>query len=96
MMCFTIYCDPVPGKEEDVDRLLTSTIKAFWSGQSGVTGYRVHKDKLVGYPERTIRIDVNDLGALQKALDSSEWNKHRRQFIALLSRVESQITEQLV
>ena len=95
-MTFTIYCDPFPGKEEEVDRFVTTTLKNFWSGQPGINGYHAYKDKLVGYPERTIRIDVKDLSALQKVLDSNEWNNHRRQFMALLARVESQIVETLV
>lgn len=93
MINFTINCDALPGKEEELDRFVTNTMKTFWTKQQGVTGYAFLKDKLVGYPERTIRIDVKDLTALQRVLDASEWQSYRHQFISLLSRVESQILE---
>ncbi|HZD58444.1 MAG TPA: hypothetical protein VE136_17050 [Anaerolineales bacterium] len=95
MITFSIYCDASPGKEEELDRFLTGTMKNYWANQSGVKEYHTLRDKLVGYPERTVRIELTDFATLQKILDSGEWINHRRKFMSLLARVQSQILEPL-
>ena len=93
MITFAIYCDATPGQEAELDRLLTGPVKTFWLKQSGVNEFRILRDKLVGYPERSIRIDVKDFATLQKVLDSPQWGEHRQTMMSLVSRVQIQILE---
>jgi len=93
MITFAIYCDPYPGKEDELDRFFTTTMKNFWVSQPGVKEYHCLRDKLIGYPERAVRVELSDFSALQKILDSSEWNNHRRKVNTLIARVQSQILE---
>ncbi|MCI0726436.1 MAG: hypothetical protein L0332_06895 [Chloroflexi bacterium] len=72
---------------------MTGPMKTYWLNQRGVNEFHVLKDKLVGYPERSIRIEVSDFATLQRILDSSEWGTHRRKLVSLLARVQSQILE---
>mgnify|MGYP005834546619 CR=1 FL=1 len=64
MMYFTVRCDILPGKEDELDRFLNERAKSFWISQPGVKSFHVYADKLAGWPERTIMIEVEDLATL--------------------------------
>ncbi|HEX7364886.1 MAG TPA: hypothetical protein VF366_06965 [Dehalococcoidia bacterium] len=96
MVYFSVYCDPVPGQEEELDRFIVDKANKFWTSQAGVKGYHVYADKLLGWPERTIMIQVQDLGSLQRILDSAEHKRLRREFMSNISRAESQIQDEIV
>ena len=96
MVYFSIYCDPVPGQEEELDRFIVDKAKKFWTGQAGVKGYHVYADKLTGWPERTIMIELQDLNGLQHILDSAEHKRLRREFMTNIARSESQIQDVIV
>jgi len=96
MMYFTAHCDFLPGKEEELDRLLSERVKTFWLAQPGVRGFHVYADSLVGWPERTIIIELDDLATLQRILDSAEQKEIRRAFMNYTTNVQSQILNKLV
>ncbi|MCL4535930.1 MAG: hypothetical protein M1370_12320 [Bacteroidetes bacterium] len=96
MVYFTVRCDSLPGKEEELDHLLTERAKNFWLSQPGVKGFHMYGDKLGGWPERTVMIEVEDLGNLQRILDSEARKQVRRDFMAHVARVETQIQELIV
>jgi hypothetical protein len=96
MVQLCIRCDPVPGKMDDLDRFLGQQKKDFWLKQPGVRGFHVYGDQLMGYPERTVVIEVDDMSALQKALNAPEHKTIRQTFFTLTSRNESQIQTILV
>jgi hypothetical protein len=96
MVYFSVYCDPVPGKEEELDRFIVNKSKKFWSSQTGVKGYHVYADKLLGWPERTIMIELQDLNSLQRILDTDEHRRLRGEFMTNIARVESQIQDVII
>ena len=96
MLYFTARCDILPGKEEELDRFLAERSKAFWLAQPGVRDFHVYADSLVGWPERTIVIELDDLATLQRILDSAEYKEIRRAFMNYTTNVQSQILHKLV
>jgi len=96
MMYYTARCDIAPGKEEALDRFLAEKVKAFWLSQPGVKGFHVYGDALVGWPERTITIEVDDLASLQRILDSEQRRELRREFMTYTTSVQSQIQHKLI
>lgn len=92
-MYFTVRCDIVPGKEEELDQFLAEKAKTFWLAQPGVKSFHVYEDVLVGWPDRTIMIEVDDLASLQRILDSEDRKRLRREFQACATTVQSQILE---
>jgi hypothetical protein len=96
MVYFSVYCDPVPGQEEELDLFIADKAKKFWTSQNGVKGYHVYADKLIGWPERTIMIELQDFTSLQRILDSPEHKRLRRDFMTNISRAESQIQDVIV
>lgn len=95
MIHYSVRCDSLPGKEEEFDSFLTGEVKKFWLGQTGVKGYHVYGDKLMGWPERTIDIEVQDFATLQRIFDSNERRQLRKQFLGYAARAESQILEEI-
>jgi phosphatidate phosphatase APP1 len=96
MVYFSVYCDPVPGREEELDQFIVGKSKKFWVGQTGVKGYHVYADKLAGWPERTIMIELQDLNSLQRILDTDEHKRLRREFMTNIARAESQIQDVII
>lgn len=96
MVYYTVHCDPLPGKEEELDRFLQDDVKKFWTDQSGIKSFHVYGDKLMGWPERTIMIELEDLATLQRILDSDERKRIRKQFMANVERAESQIQDVII
>jgi quinol monooxygenase YgiN len=96
MMYYTVRCDVAPGKEEELDRFLADRAKAFWLEQPGVRGFHVYGDALVGWPERTILIEVDDLASLQRILDSDRRKELRKEFMAYTTGAQSQILHRVI
>ncbi len=96
MVRLCIRCDPVPGKQDELDRFLTHEKKEYWLKQPGVKGFHIYGDQLMGWPERTIVIDVDDMATLQRALETAEHKHVRQDFFGLTSRNESQIQNELL
>ncbi|HZA25865.1 MAG TPA: hypothetical protein VFA32_25260 [Dehalococcoidia bacterium] len=96
MVHYAVRCDIVPGRSEDLDRLLSENAKEFWLKQPGVRGFQVYEDALTGWPERTIMIEVDNLESLQRILDSEERKRLRREFNNYATNVQSQILEQMI
>jgi quinol monooxygenase YgiN len=96
MMYYTVRCDVAPGKEEELDRFLTEKAKAFWLEQAGVSSFNVYGDALVGWLERTILIEVDDLASLQHILDSEQRKALRREFQTYTTGAQSQILHKVI
>ncbi len=95
-MYFAIRCDAVPGKLPELDRWLKDRAIRFWTGQSGVKSFEIYSDVLVGYPERTLMIEVADLSTLQTILHSTEHAQFRNELLTYGTDVQSQILERFV
>ncbi len=95
-MYFTVRCDILPGKEEELDRFLAEKAKKFWLSQPGIKSFHVYGDTLVGWPERTIMIEVDDLASFQRVLNSEERRHLRSEFLMYTTNVQSQIVDTLI
>ena len=95
-MYFTIRCDAVPGKLMELDTWLKERGGEFWTSQLGVKSFDIYEDALVGYPERTLMIEVEDLGTLQRILRSKEHARFRNELLTFGTDVQSQILERTI
>ncbi|MBI4287554.1 MAG: hypothetical protein HY671_03870 [Chloroflexi bacterium] len=72
-MWFTIRLDTQPGKIVDLDNWVRKDVVPWLVGQKGITSVCVYHDTLVGYPERTLMIEVDSLSHLEPILASREF-----------------------
>lgn len=90
MIQLVIRTDAVPGKLNDLDKFLkehcAECIKMF-----GAKSVCVFEDAIVGYPEREIRVEFENLNKLQSMLDSEEWRKDRERLLQYATNITSQI-----
>lgn len=96
MMYLTVRCDILPGKEEELDRFLTEKATKFWLAQPGIKSFHVYRDTLVGWPERTIMIEMENFANLQGVVNNWEHKQLRREFLTYATDVESQILDTLI
>lgn len=92
-MYFAIRCDAVPGKLTELDSWLKDQAYTFWKDQRGVKSVEIFSDVLVGYPERTLMIQVDDFASLQKILVSRGHAAFRDELLTYGTDVQSQILE---
>ncbi|MBI4497578.1 MAG: hypothetical protein HY689_06765 [Chloroflexi bacterium] len=90
-MIYAIRCDVVPGKSHELDTFLRSKHLPFWMAQPGVRAFRVYEDMLVGYPERTIEVDLEDLSCLQRILGLEEHRRLKEEFLQYATSASSQL-----
>lgn len=95
-MYFAIRCDAVPGKLTDLDSWLKNRGVRFWTSQPGVESVEIFSDALVGYPERTLMIEVEDFTNLQRILTSAEHARFRNELLTYGTDVQSQILDRIV
>lgn len=95
-MYFTVRCDILPGKEQELDNFLAEKAKKFWLSQPGIKSFHVYKDTLVGWPERTIMIEVDDMSSLDHILHSEDRQRVRREFQTYATDVQSQILDTMI
>lgn len=88
---YTVRCNAVPGRLNDLDKWLRENGIPFFSQQEGVRQVEVLGDVLLGDPERTARIEVDNLETLQRVLQSEGGRRIRNEFLSLATDVESQI-----
>ncbi len=96
MIRLVIRCDPVPGKQDELDRFLAREKRDYWVRQAGVSAFHVYGDQLMGWPERTVIIECDDMACLERALNAPEHKNVRQTFFSLTSRNESQIQNQIL
>ena len=94
--CFSVRCHILPGKEDELDSLLAEKSKGFWLSQPGVSGFRVYGEVLMGWSERMLMIDVDDLTSLQSILNSDIRKQIRSEFMNYVTNVQTQILERVV
>lgn len=95
-MYFTIRCDAVPGRLLELDTWLKDRAVQFWTKQPGVKSFEIFSDALVGYPERTMLIEVENFDTLQKILTSVEHGRFRNELLTYGTDVQSQILDRLI
>jgi hypothetical protein len=90
-MYLVIRCDCTPGRLHELDEFLDKVAVPFFKAQEGVGTVCIYEDALLGWPERTLMIEVSSLEDLERILQSAAWRKHREDFFSYASSVSSQI-----
>lgn len=90
MVQVVIRFDAISGKLAELDKFLTehfSECVKFFDARSVC----LYEDALVGYPERELRIEFEDLGKAQNLVSHEEWRRDREILLGLATDVSSQI-----
>ncbi|MBI4287556.1 MAG: hypothetical protein HY671_03880 [Chloroflexi bacterium] len=92
-MWFTIKFDTQPGKIVELDNWIRTDVFPFLVAQKGVSSVCAYHDALVGYPERTLMIEVDSLSHLETILASREFVGIKTRLLDYGVNVSSQLLD---
>lgn len=92
-MWFTIRLDTQPGKLELLDKWIRADVTPFLVAQVGIKSVCVYHDALIGYPERTIMVEVDGLSHLEVILNSTDFKNIRLKLLDYGINVSSQLLD---
>ncbi len=94
-MYFIMRFDVLPGKMSAVDQYLDQELLPYWLSHNEVHSVQVFEDKFIGWPERTIMIEIDDLCALQGILSSPETRQMKEHFTSYAGDIQTQIMDKV-
>jgi len=95
-MYFIMSFDVLPGKLGEVDSYLEQELLPYWLSHNEVHSVQVLEDKFIGWPERTIMIEIDDLCALQRILSSPETRHMKERFTSYAADIQTQIVDKVI
>ncbi|MEW6378660.1 MAG: hypothetical protein AB1611_03510 [bacterium] len=94
-MYFIMRFDILPGKLSEVDSYLDKDLLPYWLSHAEVRSVQVFEDKFIGWPERTVMIEIDDLCALERILSSPETKHMKEQFTCYAADIQTQIMDKV-
>ncbi|MEW5800665.1 MAG: hypothetical protein AB1847_01040 [bacterium] len=94
-MYFIMRFDVLPGKMSEVDKFLDQELLPYWLSHNEVHSVQVFEDKFIGWPERTVMIEIDDMCALQSILSSSETRQMKEHFTSYAGDIQTQIMDKV-
>ncbi|MEW5800666.1 MAG: hypothetical protein AB1847_01045 [bacterium] len=94
-MHFIIRFDVLPGKLGEVDKYLEKEMVPYWTSHKEVRSVQIFEDSLIGWPERMLMVEVDDLACLQQILASPETRHMKELFTSYATDIQTQIVERV-
>lgn len=92
-MWFTVKFDIQPGKIDVLDEWIRTKVTPFFVGQKGVKSVCIYHDALVGYPERTLMVEVDSMSHLDIILASQVFRSLKTELLDYASGISTQLLD---
>ena len=92
-MYFVIRFDILPGKMAECDKYIENELIPYFTSHKEVNSVGVLEDKFIGWPERELYVEVEDLTALQRILASKENRQMKEHFTSYATDIQTQIMD---
>ena len=92
-MYFIIRFDVLPGKLSECDKYIQEELIPYFTAHSEVRSVGVLEDKFIGWPERELYVEIEDLTALQSIMASSETRQMKEHFTSYATDIQTQIMD---
>ena len=90
-MYLILNFDIGPGKMNECDNFIREKLVPYWTSHKEVHSVQCLEDMFIGWPERSILIEVDDLSAIQRILSSRETHKMKEDFLTYATDIRTQI-----
>ena len=90
-MYFIINFDINPGKMKECDNYIREKLMPYWTSHKEVHSVKVLEDMFIGWPERSLLIEVDDLTSLQRILASKETRQMKEEFTFFATDIQTQV-----
>lgn len=94
-MQFVIRFDILPGKTHELDTYLEQEMIPYWTSHNEVRCVELYEDSFIGWPERMLVVEVDDLSCLQRILASPETRQMKEHFTSYATDIQTQIVERV-
>ncbi len=92
-MYLVIRFDILPGKMAECDKYIENELIPFFTSQKEVHRVGVLEDKFIGWPERELYVEVDDLTSLQNIMASKETRQMKEHFTSYAIDIQTQIMD---
>ncbi|HUU39645.1 MAG TPA: hypothetical protein VMW42_01755 [Desulfatiglandales bacterium] len=94
-MYFIIKFDILPGKMNETDTYINKELVPYWTSHKEVRSVQVFEDTFIGWPERMLMIEIDDLTALQQVLASGGTRHMKEQLISYATDIQTQVVDRV-
>ncbi|MCL6583301.1 MAG: hypothetical protein K6U11_06635, partial [bacterium] len=92
---FIIRFDILPGKMQELDTYLEQEMIPYWTSHKEVRSVEVFEDAFIGWPERMLVVEVDDLSCLERILASPQTRQMKERFTSYATDIQTQIVERV-
>ena len=92
-MYFVMRFDILPGKMAECDEYIQKELIPYFTSHKEVHSVGMLEDTFIGWPEREIYVEVDDLVALQNILASKETRHMKERFTSYAGDIQTQIMD---
>lgn len=93
-MYLVIRFDVLAGKMAECDRYIQNELLPYFQNQNEVQSVQVLEDSFIGWPEREIRVQIQDLSSLQNIMASDKSRHMKEQFTSFATDIQTQVMEE--
>ena len=94
-MYFIIKFDILPGKMSETDTYINKELVPYWTSHKEVRSVQVFEDTFIGWPERMLMIEIEDLTSLQHVLASGGTRHMKEQLISYATDIQTQVVDRV-
>lgn len=92
-MYLILNFDILPGKMNECDSFIRDKLVPYWSSHKEVHSVQCLEDMFIGWPERSVMVEVDDLASLQRIMSSRETHQMREDFTSCATDITTQIMD---
>ena len=93
-MYLVIRFDILAGKMAECDKYIENELIPYFTSHEEVRSIGVLEDTFIGWPERELYVEVENLNALQKILASEKTRQMKEHFTSYATDIQTQIMDQ--
>jgi len=95
-MCLrTPELNALPGKMSETDTYINKELVPYWISHKEVRSVQVFEDTFIGWPERMLMVEIDDLTSLQQVLASGGTRHMKEQLISYATDIQTQVVDRV-
>ena len=90
-MYLILNFDILPGKMNECDNFIREKLVPYWTSHKEVHSVQCLEDMFIGWPERSVMVEIEDLSSLQRILSSRETHQMKEDFTSFATDIQTQV-----
>ena len=94
-MYLVMRFDVLPGKMAECDQYIQNELIPYFKSHEEVQSIQILEDTFIGWPEREIRVQIQNLNALQNLMGVKESRQMKQRFTSFTTDIQTQIMDEV-